>query len=273
MQLSCPVTAWLCWAVFAFASSIGQDAAEPLAIGETFTIESKALNEQRRINVYLPAAYAMDAEGRLPVLFMPDGGMGEDFLHIAGLVQVGSGNGTMRPMILVGIENTQRRRDLTGPTEIEADKKIAPVVGGSAAFRSFIRDELIPEIERRYRTTNERGIVGESLAGLFVAETFLIEPALFDHYIAVDPSLWWNDQWLLKNRVPKIENPSESKSLYLACSNEPELKRMLETFSAEIQRQKLSRLDFHCQAFPNELHSTIFHPAALAAFRKVFAPK
>ena len=63
---------------------------------------------------------------------VPDGGVAEDFLHVAGLVQVSVGNGTMRPFLLVGIENTERRRDMTGPTENENDRKIAPRVGGCA---------------------------------------------------------------------------------------------------------------------------------------------
>ena len=59
---------------------------------------------------------------------MPDGGIGEDFLHVAGLLQVSVGNGTMRPFLLVGIENTERRRDMTGPTRVEEDRRIAPRV-------------------------------------------------------------------------------------------------------------------------------------------------
>ena len=97
--------------------------AVPLVIGETFTIESKIMRETRRINVYLPPGYTESQNARFPVLYMPDGGLGEDFLHIAGLVQVLTGNGTMRPFLLVGIENTQRRRDMTGPTENDNDKK------------------------------------------------------------------------------------------------------------------------------------------------------
>src|SRR5262245_54083531 len=122
------------------------DKAAPLVIGETFTIDSKVLSEKRRINVYMPPGYADSSSARLPVLYMPDGGLTEDFLHIAGLVQVSVGNGTMRPFLLVGIENTERRRDLTGPTKNEDDKKIAKVVGKSAAFRKFIRDELMPQL-------------------------------------------------------------------------------------------------------------------------------
>lgn len=99
------------------ALSARAQAPQPLVIGETFVIQSQILHEDRRINVYAPPAYAASPDVRLPVLYMPDGGIAEDFLHVAGLVQVLTGNGTMRPFLLVGIENTERRRDLTGPTE------------------------------------------------------------------------------------------------------------------------------------------------------------
>ena len=89
------------------ATGAGTEKASPLTIGETFSIDSKILNEARRINVYLPPIYTESPKAELPVLYMPDGGMAEDFLHVAGLVQVSVGNGTMRPFILVGIENTQ----------------------------------------------------------------------------------------------------------------------------------------------------------------------
>ena len=187
----------------------------PLTIGDTFTLESKVLNEVRRINVYLPPPYSHSTDVRLPVLYMPDGGMAEDFLHVAGLVQVLVGNGSMRPFVLVGIENTQRRRDLTGPTSNDEDKKIAPQVGGSAAFRTFIRSELMPAVNARYRTASETAIMGESLAGLFVVETLFLEPDMFDTYIAFDPSVWWNDGGLLKGRVPASDR---KKVLYLAAS-------------------------------------------------------
>lgn len=82
----------------------------PLTIGETFTLPSRVLNETRTINVYRPSPYGLAADAALPVLYMPDGGIQEDFLHVAGLVQVLSGNGTMRPFLVVGIENTERRR-------------------------------------------------------------------------------------------------------------------------------------------------------------------
>ena len=140
------------------AEGIAQNTNSPLVIGDTFTIDSKIMGEKRIINVYLPPGYKESPSLRVPVLYMPDGGLAEDFLHVAGLVQVSVVNETMRPFLLVGIENTERRRDMTGPTENEKDKKIAPRVGGSALFRKFIRDELMPEVKKRYRTTDEKAM-------------------------------------------------------------------------------------------------------------------
>ena len=247
------------------------DKAAPLAFGETFTINSKVLGETRRINVYLPPGYGESAETRLPVLYMPDGGMAEDFLHVAGLVQVSVGNGTMRPFLLVGIENTQRRRDMTGPTENENDKKIAPRVGGSAAFRRFIRDELMPQVKGRYRTTDERAIVGESLAGLFVVETFLLEPDLFDTYIAFDPSLWWNSQKLVADAGQLLRaRPKTEKTLYLASSGEDT--EATQRLADVLRKDAPPGRRWHHEKMPDEKHSTIYHPAALKAFRALFKP-
>jgi predicted alpha/beta superfamily hydrolase len=269
------------WAVLAAAilfswapvAQAGETAA-PLAIGETFTIDSKILREKRRINVYPPPGYAGSRDPRVPVLYMPDGGMAEDFLHVAGLVQVSVGNATMRPFLLVGIENTERRRDMTGPTKNEEDKKIAPHVGGSEAFRRFLREELMPEVKRRYRTTNETAIVGESLAGLFGVETFLLEPDLFDTYIAFDPSLWWNNQGLLKDAAERLRSrPGLEKTLYFASSDEKGIIEGTECLAEILSKSSPPRLHWHYERMPEEKHSTIYHPAALRAFRAVLGPR
>ena len=106
-------------------------------------------------------------------MYIADGGIiDEDFPHIANTIAELMKTKKIPPIILVGIANTQRRRDLTGPTEVAKDKEIAPIVGGSEKFRAFIKEELFPEINKRYRTTNEKSIIGESLSGLFVVETF-----------------------------------------------------------------------------------------------------
>jgi predicted alpha/beta superfamily hydrolase len=257
-----------CLPVASQAAPATASTAAPLAIGETWTIASSALGETRRINVYVPAG--IPAGTPLPVLYMPDGGMLEDFLHVAGLLQVGAGNGTVRPFLLVGIENTQRRRDLTGPTEVAKDRAIAPVVGGSQAYRNFIRKELMPEVEKRYRVTPEKAIVGESLAGLFVVETLALEPDLFDTYVAIDPSLWWNNGQLAKRLIGQPPAAAGRKTLYIATSADgrPDADAALKASLG-----KAPGLGFTYEDWPGETHATIYHPAALKAFRAVFKPR
>ena len=145
---------------------------DPIPVHDEFTIESKQVGETRNINVWTPPEYKTSTDS-FPVMYMADGGIiDEDFPHIANTIAELMKTKKIPPIILVGIANTQRRRDLTGPTEVAKDKEIAPIVGGSEKFRAFIKEELFPEINKRYRTTNEKSIIGESLSGLFVVETF-----------------------------------------------------------------------------------------------------
>lgn len=243
----------------------------PVTIGETFTLESTVLGETRTINVYAPPAWDEEPGTPRPVLYMPDGGIAEDFLHVAGLLQVSVGNGTMRPFLLVGIENTQRRRDLTGPTEDPEDRTIAPVVGGSAAFRAFLRDELMPLIDARYATTGETVLMGESLAGLFVVETLALEPTLFDTYIAFDPSLWWNRGHLVETArtwMPRVPGP---RTLWLAHSSEETIALLTGRLGEILAQGAPGSLTWHVEPMPDETHATIYHPAALKAVRSLLA--
>ncbi len=246
---------------------------EPLAIGDTLTLTSRVLGETRRINVYAAPAWGEAPGAARPLLLMPDGGLAEDFLHVAGLLQVGVGNGTLRPVLLVGIENTERRRDLTGPTTQAADRKIAPRVGGSAAFRAFVRDELLPAIARRYRVTDERLLMGESLAGLFVVETWALEPALFSTYIAFDPSLWWNAAGLQPATQAALrERKGVAPPLYVAASSEPLILKATQPFAAMLQRELAAGSAFRYVEMPQETHATVYHPAALQALRQLLKP-
>lgn len=274
--ICCTAAAAILFSSSAFAQGAvgGASPASALTIGETFTIESTILGEVRRINVYLPPAYAESPGTRLPVLYMLDGGMAEDFLHVAGLVQVSVGNGTMRPFLLVGIENTQRRRDLTGPTQNAEDKKIAPQVGGSAPFRRFIRSELMPVVKTRYRTTGETAIIGESLAGFFVVETFLLEPDLFDTCIAFDPSLWWNNGELVKTAVDRVPAGGNGhRTLYLASSGDGDRSDLTRQLADILRKNASPTRSWYYEPMPDETHATIYHPAALKAFRRLFKPE
>ena len=192
---------------------------------------------------------------------------------MAGLVQVSVGNSTMRPFLLVGIENTARRRDLTGPTTNAEDKKIAPRVGESAAFRQFIRRELMPAVRQRYRTTPETALVGESLAGLFTVETLLLEPDLFDTYLAFDPSLWWNDGQLVKQAPAMLAAyRGGAKTLYMATSSQGDTAATAQ-LATLIRSSARRNITATYEPMPTETHATIYHPAALRGFRLVFKPQ
>ena len=247
---------------------------DPVLPHETFTIDSKVLHETRRINVYTPPGYAEGKEERYPVLYMPDGGVEEDFPHVTTDIDAAIRAGEMRPVIVVGIENTERRRDMTGPTQAESDRKIAVHVGGSASFRAFIRDELMPVIRKRVRGNGETGIVGESLAGLFVLETFFEEPRLFGTYIALSPSLWWNGQALVHGAGERLRSrPRLKATLYLATAGDDDIDDAGKALAAILRANAPKGLTWYYEPRADLKHSTIYKGASPGVFRKLFPPR
>ena len=234
---------------------------------DSFTVASRALGESRPINVYTPPGYATSNPARFPVLYMPDGAIDEDFPHVVNTVDSLIALRVIRPVIVVGIPNTQRRRDLTGPTRVHSDSTIAPRVGGSAAFRQFIRDELIPAVRARYRVTDERSIVGESLAGLFVMETLLLEPALFEHYVAFDPSLWWNGGAVVDSAAPRIRAlDAKTRTLFFAGSSDMDANPS--RLAALLRDAAPKSLTWSYEPRPDLTHATIFRAAAPQALAR-----
>ncbi len=231
---------------------------DPIPVHDTFKIESKQVGETRVINVWTPLNYASGNDS-LPVLYMADGGINEDFPHIANTIAELIKSKSIAPIILVGIENTVRRRDLSGPTQVAKDKEIAPVVGGSSNFRNFIKDELIPEINKKYRTTKEKGIIGESLSGLFVMETLIQTPEMFDFYIAFDPSLWWNNHYLVKTAKESLAKlPTENKRLWFAGSSATDISVYTNELAKILEKENPKTLLWKYSDEPKEEHSTIF---------------
>src|SRR5437764_7759212 len=119
----------------AIAAQVATTPADPIPVHDTFTVVSRVIGEPRPINVHVPSSYASSSTLRFPLLYMPDGGLDEDFPHVVNTVDSLIALGRIAPVIVVGIPNTQRRRDLTGPTRVHSDSAIAPHVGGPAAFR------------------------------------------------------------------------------------------------------------------------------------------
>ncbi len=266
----------LALAILAPASAFAASTLDPrVPAHESFTVDSAVLKESRHINVYTPPGYATNKDTRYPVLYMPDGGLAEDFPHVAADVDSAIRAGEVRAMIVVGIENTERRRDMTGPTEVDSDRKIAVHVGGSAAFRAFIADELMPDVRRRYRTSGNNAIVGESLAGLFVLETFFARPELFDTYIALSPSLWWNHQALTRGAASALKawRRGIKKTLYFATAGDDGTDDAAKTLQGTLRSDAPAQLTWFFESHPDLHHSNIYVRSSPLVLRKLFGPE
>lgn len=250
-----------------------------IVIGQGIDLPSDTLGQTRRINIYLPPSYA-GSDRAYPVLYMPDGGVYEDFIHMVGIASLAADYRNIREFILVGVKNIDRYHDLLPPSEAEITFERLKSAGGSATFRAFLRDELIPYVNRHYRTTDERALIGESAAGLFTVETFLREPTLFTGYIAVSPSLWWDNQALAKAAPDLLSaNPAPAGTyLFLTIGNEGQhgvegaaMRAGTDSLAATLEAQAGDAISWAYQPMEEESHGTIFHPAALKAIRLLFA--
>src|SRR6218665_1336985 len=141
-------------------------AQKTIALGSSYEIHSTQLNEKRTINIYLPDGYADSIAKKYDVIYLLDGGVDEDYIHFCGLVQFFSFPwvNAIPQSIVVGIANTDRQRDMSFPSTAKMDKKKWPTTGGSAKFMDFLEKDLMPHIEKNYRTNGRKTIVGESFA-------------------------------------------------------------------------------------------------------------
>lgn len=244
----------------------------PIVIGRTIAFRSAVMGQVRNITVYLPSDYQSATEKRYPVLYVIDGGATQDFPHIAGLSQLGGLSGIYPEMIVVGIETMDRRNELTTPTTRRDYLSEFPTLGGAARFRQMIADEVIPYVDASYRTGPRRVVIGESLAAYFIVDSFLTSPTLFTDYIAVSPSMWWDEMALADRAAALLAiQPSTPRSLYLTVADEggnhrTGIDRLASAVAARPDPQLRSLYDPR----PTEQHSTIYHGAALAALRWTF---
>jgi len=187
-----------------------------IVIGFTDTVYSKILNEKRRILVHIPNN---DRTKHYPVLYILDG---DD--HFESAVAIDEQlSGPLPDMIIIGITNTDRERDLT-PTHVQPDRIIGPgdaaKSGGGEKFLTFIEKELIPYVDAHYPTTTYRVFSGHSLGGLTVMNAFFNHTGLFNAYIAIDPSLWWDGRRWVESQETKLKTMHlNNKGLFVAIAN------------------------------------------------------
>ncbi|MFZ6742102.1 alpha/beta hydrolase [Undibacterium sp. JH2W] len=257
----------------------------PLTIGSSLSLHSQALGEERTINIILPEGYTTETASKYPVIYLLDGAVDEDLIHMAGAVQFSSFSWVNRlpASILVGIANTDRRRDMTFkaadnfslPASMKAYSAAFKNAGGSAKFMEFLEKELQPYIEKNYRSNGDKTLIGQSLAGLLATEILLKKPALFNNYIIMSPSLWWDNESLLKQAPALLKNlPSQPMKVYLAVGKEgPQMEGDARALSRAITQSKAKNLSYHFEFLPREDHGSILHGAAMHAFQLFYAEK
>lgn len=243
--------------------------AEPFIFGEVLTFRSKALDQERVLNVYLPDGYA-DSTLSYPVIYVLDGSKNEDFPHIAGLVQFMNMYDLMPKSIVVGIANNgpSRYHDFTGPTENDSDKVWLPTYGGSAAFIGFLEKEVQPMVRDHYRTSGHRTLIGQSLGGLLATEVLFSKPELFDDFILVSPSLWWNNGTLAANMDGWVKaHATLSKRVFVAtASNDTMMQLQIDEMVQAFRTHAMEPFTYWYVPFPEESHATILHRAVYKAF-------
>lgn len=277
--------------LLSYTVSNAQSDKNKITIGNVEYFHSKILNEERKLLIYVPDSEPDQyyKKGKYPVIYLLDGE--GHFNSVTALVEYLSAETVCPKMIIVGITNTNRFRDLT-PTKpaSESEFPLPPFVGGGEAFTSFLEKELIPYIDSIYPTTGYRMMIGHSLGGLMVINTLLHHHNLFKYYLAIDPSLWW-DHELLPRQADSIfkQKKFNEKSLYLAMSHiglskEMDLKSVLVdtseatanarpilSFTHTLESADPKGFRWKFQFYPDESHGTVPLIAEYDAIRFLFS--
>ncbi|GAB3525065.1 alpha/beta hydrolase [Emticicia fontis] len=251
---------------------------KPFVIGNIDEIQSRQLAEKRILNIYLPEGYKQEDTTHYAVVYLLDGSQDEDFIHVAGLYQFNTFPWIERvpKSIVVGIANVDRRRDFTYPTTIQKDKEKYKTTGNSDKFIAFLEKELQPYIEKKYKVNRSKTIIGQSLGGLLATEILLKKPTLFNQYIIISPSIWWDNGSLLSLDSPVLqESFSQQTKVYIGVGKEgltpTEIPRVMEVdanlLTEKLKKTKSKNLKIYFDYLPEEDHGTITHQAVFNALR------
>ena len=253
----------------------------PFVLGVIDEIQSIELSEKRTLNIYLPEGYNEQDTVKYPVIYLLDGSADEDFIHIVGLVQFNNFSWINRvpKTIVVGIANVDRKRDFTYASTIEEEQKRYKTAGKSDKFITFIEKELQPFINKKYKTNASKTIIGQSLGGLLATEILFKKPLLFDKYIIISPSLWWDNESLLNYKSAILQADfSQKTDIYigvgkegLASSTIPHVMEVdANLLTEKIQATQSKNVHVYLDYLPQEDHATITHQAVFNAFRILY---
>lgn len=246
---------------------------KPLTIGEIRILKSKILNEDRTLNIYLPQKF--NKAQSYPVIYLLDGSMNEDFIHVTGLVQFFNQMYAMPETIVVGIANIDRKKDFTFHTDLKNLQQDYPTTGHSDQFISFLEKELKPYIEKQFKTSDTY-LFGQSLGGLLATEILLKKPDMFNNYFIISPSLWWDDESLLKSAnqwLTKI--PDTRKFIYISVGKgeHPVMVKDAEDLYEVLKKSGKKNWRVEYKMMETDNHATILHRSLYEGLVKLFPYK
>lgn len=253
-------------------SAVGQ---QDIVIGKTITFHSKIQNEDRLLDIHLPNNYE-NSQKTYPVMYLLDSYY--KFDKAVGTLQSLVLNELIPDMIIIGIRNTRRNRDLTPGIEIldEASKKRLPNAGGADQFTDFLKKELIPYVNTNYRTADYKIIVGHSLGGLFNVYTFYKNPELFDAYLTISPSLWYENNIFKKDLEEVLKDHQDINSkFYMSIANEGGTMLgntyiLAGKFTSYIKEHKDIDLKFKFDPMFDYTHGTVSYPSIYNGLKFIF---
>ena len=248
---------------------------------EVLTIYSTVLNEDRKVYIHCPKLDSSDVNKRFPVLYLLDGENHFELLSQYADYLSRPDVSAMPKIIVVGIPNTKRVRDLT-PTQSISDYEGKPDTtgrykssGGNEIFFEFLKKDLMPIIDSNYKTQPYKIFAGHSFGGISSINCMLTHPDMFDAYIAISPSFWWDKEYLLKFTEKRIKSGATlNKKLFYCNGNEGGrnsfFHKGLLKFDSIIAGKKIVGLDYEYKYYPNEMHMTVPMIAYLDALRFIF---
>lgn len=258
--------------VWTLAGQPREASAEPepaIALGQSVTLRSELLGEDRPLLVFLPASYR-GSTFRYPVLYLLDAEGG--FLHTAGIVDFLASTDQIPEMIVVGVVNTDRARDLTpeSPNDTESPK-FWGTVGGADRFRRFFREELIPYVDRAYRTEPYRVLRGQSFGGLFAIHDYMSDRPTFQAYLTSSPGVTWNADELIL-RAPEFFAAGFPLPLYVSTAGREnaELLAGIRKFNRLLDERHDGAGPWLDEHFEDESHYSLVHRSTYSALRFLY---
>jgi predicted alpha/beta superfamily hydrolase len=236
------------------------------------TIKSAVLGEDRIVLIRTPVGYET-SKVSYPVLYMTDGD--SHINHTASTIEFLTENGRIPELIVVGVTNTDRTRDLTpvkSTNRNAAGELQFPLGGGADNFLKFFETELIPEIEKQYRVQPYRIFAGHSLGGLFAIHAMMTKPGLFNSYIAVSPSLQWENDTELKRAEEFLKNQKEMKvTLFVAIGNESgRIGTDFDTFKDLLSKTNIKDFSWQAERMADEDHNSVVLRSHYFGLRKIY---